>query len=207
MLLISTLSIAVAAAPRAGAEEPRHPAIYVDKGACPGEGCTYGTWKVLKDTELHALPGKASKVVAKCRPGSEVLASTGEVHTVAGEFTVKKKYGAFVPGDTLWVYTYLGEGTFKVWFGGRFTEQDLGFSPWGGSGGSRCEVERFCWGELKRTLEMEWWIQIQNSDGVTGWTREAGSFDPEEKCAGIAPAHSWRRAARGSTRVARRAGR
>ena len=177
ILLISSL-IAGLAAPARGAEESVHPAVYVDKEACPGEGCTYGTWKVLKESPLRARPDMTSRVVTTCRIGSAVSAATGEVHTAAGEFTVTKKQGAFVPGDIIWVYSYLGEGSFKVWFGGRFMDQDLGFSPWGGSGGSRCEVERFCWGQLKRELDMVWWVQIKNVDGVTGWTRETGNFDP-----------------------------
>jgi hypothetical protein len=180
-VLIASFVAALAASPAPGAGESVHPSIDVDKGACPGEGCRYGTWKVLKETELRALPERTSKIVATCRPGSEVLASTGEVHTAAGEFRVTKKQGAFVPGDVIWVYTYLGEGSFKVWFGGRFMDQDLGFSPWGGSGGSRCEVERFCWGELKSELDMVWWVRIKNVDGVTGWTRETGNFDPGER--------------------------
>jgi len=173
---IPFLLAAFAAAPASTAGEPAHPPVYVDEGACPGEGCTYGPWKVEKATELHALPDKSSKVVATCRPGSEVQALTGEVRTVAGEFTVKQKHGAFVPGDILWVYTYLGEGTFKVWFAGRFTEQDLNFSPWGGSGGTRCEAEPRCWGELKKALDMEWWVRLKMADGVTGWSLEGEDY-------------------------------
>lgn len=167
--------------PARGAEAPVHPSVYIDKGACPGEGCTYGQWKVLKETPLRAQPDVNSKVVTTCRVGSTVSASTGEVHTVAGKFSVKKKHGPFVPGDVLWVYTYLGEGSFKIWFGGRIMELDLNFSPWGGSGGPRCEVEGRCWGELDRELDSAWWIRIENADGVTGWTREAENFDAGEK--------------------------
>jgi len=168
-------------APARGAEDAVHPSVYVDKGACPGEGCTYGQWRVLKETPLRALPDVTSKVVTTCRAGSAVSASTGEVHTVAGKFTVKKKHGPFVPGDVLWVYTYLGEGSFKIWFGGRFMEQDLNFSPWGGSGGSRCEVEGRCWGKMDKELDSVWWIRIENADGVAGWTREGENFDTGEE--------------------------
>lgn len=168
-------------APARGAEESVHPAVYVDTGACPGEGCTYGEWKVLKETPLRALPDTTSKIVTTCRVGSAVSASTGEVHTVAGKFTVRKKYGPFVPGDIIWVYNYLGEGSFKIWSGGKFVEQDLGFSPWGGSAGSRCEVERHCWGELDKELDSVWWIRIENTDDVSGWTREGENFDAGEK--------------------------
>jgi hypothetical protein len=154
-----------------------HPSIFIDDPACPGEGCSLeGKWKVQKETILRAKPDSKSKVVGKCRVGSEVAALTGQVHTVAGKFTIKKKHEHFSPGDVIWVYTYLGEGEFKIWFDGKFSEEVLGFSPWGGSAGSRCEVAKECWGELERKLKFTWWVQIQNADGVMGWTHEVGNF-------------------------------
>lgn len=155
------------------------PAIYVDKGACPGEGCGYGdNWKVKKDTALLAEPDDRSKKVGNCNKGSEVLAETGEVHTKRGEFKVKKEHGQFKPGDTLWVYTYYGEGFFKVWVNGEFKNLELSFSPWGGSPGARCEsAPSLCWGELKEKLEFSWWVQIKTPNGVTGWTRRTDNFD------------------------------
>jgi len=170
------LFFVLAFAPRLNAENPGHPSVFLDVGACPGEGCSYGKWKVQKETVLRARPNIESNVVGKCSVDSEVTALTGEVHTVAGKFTVKKKQGTFVPGDVIWVYTYLGEGYFKVWLNGKFTEQKLGFSPWGGSAGSRCEVERSCWGELEQELNFKWWVQVQNTDGVIGWTHEGNNF-------------------------------
>jgi hypothetical protein len=161
---------------RLNAEGPLPPSFFVDDGACPGEGCGYGKWTVDKETVLRAQPDLNSNAVGKCRAGSEVVALTGQVHTVAGMFKVKKKHGNFGPGNIIWVYTYLGEGYFKVWFDGKYFEQDLGFSPWGGSPGTRCEVERYCWGELEQHLNFTWWIQIRNVDGVVGWTPEANNF-------------------------------
>jgi hypothetical protein len=161
---------------RLNAEGPLHPLFFVDDGACPGEGCSYGRWKVEKETVLRAQPDPNSKVVSKCRVGSEVAALTGQVHAAAGKFKVKKKHEDFSPGDIIWVYTYLGEGFFKVWFNGKFSKQDLGFSPWGGSAGSRCEVEWYCWGKLEQELKFTWWVQVRNVDGVVGWTHEASNF-------------------------------
>jgi hypothetical protein len=169
---LACLLILLAFVPRLSAQGLVHPPVFVDEGACPGEGCSYGKWKVQKETILRARPNPKSEVVSKCRVGSEVQALTGQVHTVAGKFIVKKKHQNFSPGDVIWVYTYLGEGFFKVWFDGKFFEEELGFSPWGGSAGSRCEVEKECWGELEQELKFTWWVQIRNADGVIGWTHE-----------------------------------
>lgn len=155
---------------------PDHPAVYIDEGACPGEGCTFGTWKVKGETILYAEPNEKSKRTGKCHPGTEVSALTGQVNTGAGKFTVKKKNEEFNPGDIIWVYTYSGEGYFKVWVNGEFKEIKLGFSPWGGSSGTRCEVETYCWGELEKELNFTWWVKIQNVDGTIGWTNESNNF-------------------------------
>jgi len=123
-----------------------HPEVYVDKGACPFECCAYGKWKTEKETILYSMPDKKTERVGKCVTGSPVIAETGEVHTVAGRFLVKKAWKKYKPGDILWIYTYTGEGIFKVWDDGRFVEMQLDFSPYGGSSGCRCEVEKECWG-------------------------------------------------------------
>ena len=162
--------------------QPVHPNIYVDKGACPFECCAYGHWKAEKKTILYARPDKKSERVGKCLAGSSVIAETGEVHTVAGRFLLKKAWKKYKPGDILWVYTYTGEGNFKVWDDGRFVEMLLDFSPYGGSSGCRCEVEKDCWGELDKKLKMTWWVKIKNADGFIGWTDEPDHFSGADLC-------------------------
>ena len=159
-----------------------HPNVYVDKGACPFECCAYGHWKTGKETVLFARPDKKSKRVGKCEAGSAVIAETGEVHTISGRFLVKKAWKKYKPGDILWIYTYTGEGNFKVWDDGRFVEMQLGFSPYGGSSGCRCELDKDCWGQLDKKLKMTWWVKIKNTDGVIGWTDEPDHFSGADLC-------------------------
>jgi hypothetical protein len=82
----------------------------------------------------------------------------------------------FEPGDEVLVYTYLGEGYFKVRHNGQLKEAELGFSPWGGTAGKRCEVPS-CWGTLASDLAFDWWVQVRGVDGTTGWTKEDEKFD------------------------------
>ena len=178
----SILVVLISLFPGISHAQPIHPPIYIDKGACPFECCAYGPWKTEKETVLFAWPDKKSERIGKCVAGSPVIALTGEVHTVAGRFLVKRTWKKYKPGDILWVYTYTGEGNFKVWDDGRFVEMQLGFSPYGGSSGSRCEVEKECWGELDKKLEMTWWVKIKNADGVIGWTDEWDHFSGADLC-------------------------
>jgi hypothetical protein len=158
------------------------PRFFVDKGACPFECCQYGRWKTEKTTRLYQRPDIRSKQVASVRAGSRVTALTGEVHTVPSRFLVKKAHERYKPGEVIWVYTYQGEGFFKVWYKGRMYTEELVFSPYGGSTGTRCEEEKTCWGELDKELNSIWWIKVRSADGRVGWTNAGGNFSGADAC-------------------------
>jgi hypothetical protein len=159
------------------------PEFYIDKGACPGECCTYREWTVQKVMATYARPDLNSARVGNLRAGTKVIALTGEVHTIPSRFVIKKAYEKYQPGDILWVYTYIGEGHFKIWFKGKMYQEALGFSPYGGSPGERCETSvEYCWGELDRKLRMTWWIKIKSKDGRIGWTNQGENFRGADAC-------------------------
>jgi hypothetical protein len=152
--------------------------VFIDRGACPGEGCGYGErWSARTSVPLRARPEATAPTVASVEPGASVRTLTGEVHTVPGRFAVLRAHEDFAPGDVILLYTYLGEGWFRVRHDGRIREADLGFSPWGGSPGSRCEQDPGCWGILESELRFDWWVRVRTSAGIEGWTLETGSFD------------------------------
>ncbi len=163
-------------------QQKEGPDIFIDKGACPFECCTYGSWEVKRATKAHASPDIHSSQIGEFKVGSKVEAITGEVHTVPKKFVVKKTHKKYVPGDVIWVYTYLGEGVFKVQFKSKISEEDLGFSPYGGTGGTRCQTSKYCWGELEEELSSTWWIQIKSADGWVGWTNEGENFGGKDAC-------------------------
>jgi len=162
--------------------QAQHPVFFVDRGACPFECCTYRRWKTEKTTTAYARPDTSSKRVGRFLAGTRVVALTGEVRTVAGRFVVKKTHEKYKPGDIIWVYTYYCEGLFKIWFKGKMSDEDLGFSPYGGSGGKRCEEAGQCWGELDKELRMTWWIKIKSADGWVGWTNQGENFSGADQC-------------------------
>lgn len=177
VLAVLCLSASVAMA------QKRPPQNYIDKGACPGECCTYRKWKAEITTQLFSRPDIHSKRVGIIPAGSSVTALTGDVHTVPSRFLVKKRHGRYRPGDVLWVYTYIGEGNFKVWFNGRMRQEELEFSPFGGTTGIKCEKTAICWGELDRELRSVWWIKIRTPSGLQGWTNQGKNFSGADACA------------------------
>ena len=102
-LMIVLASMVAATAARASDPPP----VFVDKGACPFECCTYRTWTVTRDTALFdSVNGK--RMVGLARRGMRVQGITGEVHTVP----LKAK---LTSGKEVWMLTYLGEGAWKTW--------------------------------------------------------------------------------------------
>ncbi len=158
------------------------PDIYIDKGACPFECCTYRDWTVNVNTILYKFSDEASPKIGVVKKGEVVQGLTGEVRTKGRKFLVHSTQGEFSPGDIIWVYTYLGEGFFKVWHNGGFFEMGLGFSPYGGSMGKRCEIGDYCWGELEQELSSTWWVKIKSKSGLEGWSNKADNFGHKDAC-------------------------
>jgi hypothetical protein len=132
MIILHLVSTITPSAPPAQSKTLRSyskpPKFYIDKEACPFECCTYRTWKTQKTTIAYARPDTRAPQIGRFRAGSTVVALTGEVHTSPGRFIVKKAYQGnenYRPGDVLWVYTYSGEGYFKVWFRGKMYQESL----------------------------------------------------------------------------------
>ena len=175
-------AIAVALFPSVATSADSPPAKYIDKGACPFECCTYRAWNTTADTVAYAAPNKSAKVVGLLKAGGIVEAVTGEVHSFPVRFVVKRPHSEYRLGDVLWVYTYLGEGYFKVWRNGAMQEEKLGFSPHGGSPGARCENKEQCWGELEEELKFSWWVKVKSKEGWEGWSNQPENFGNKDAC-------------------------
>lgn len=132
------------------------PTLYVDKGACPFECCTYRQWTVRRDTPVYDSVNGA-KVVGVARRGSRVQGVTGEVHTVPLRTKLKN-------GKEVYMLTRLGEGFWKVWDHGRVLESDddnLNKGP---------------------GPKSTWWVRIKLPNGVTGWSKSPDNFGNMDAC-------------------------
>lgn len=151
-----------------------HPMFYIDKGACPFECCKYGEWHVEKTTKLHTEPKAGSLLAGVAETGTLVRAETGEVHTKPGKFIVKHDITSFKKGEVLWIYTYLGEGFFKVWYGGKFREEEIGIDYHNPGSND--------WGYFKIKPDSMWWIKIKTPKGIVGWTNQPENFSNKDAC-------------------------
>ena len=51
--------------------------VYIDKGACPSECCTYGSWEVRQNTDAYASPDVRAVKVGEFKAGTKVRAMKG----------------------------------------------------------------------------------------------------------------------------------
>ncbi len=156
LVLVAALMVSEASA------QSKPPALYVDKG-----------WRTEKTTVAYARPDKRSKRIGQFTAGTTVAALTGEVHSAPGKFTVTRPEGPYKPGDVLWVYTPLGEGSYMVWFKSRMFDEELPF---------RCEDAPGCWGTLNKQWRVVWWVKIKSPEGWEGWTFEPDNFGNKDGC-------------------------
>lgn len=151
-----------------------HPVFYIDKGACPFECCTYRDWRTNKTVKIYAEPKTGSSVVGSIEKGTTVMAQTGEVHTKPGKIIVKRDVTTFKKDDILWVYTYLGEGYFKVWYRGKFLEDQIDFNYRSPAPDD--------WGYFEFMPESVWWVRIRTPTGLEGWTNQLEYFSNKDAC-------------------------
>jgi len=157
--------------------ETTRPQWFVDRGvACPDECCQFRTWTVERTTAVYERASKTPRQIAHLKKGDTVEALRGEVHTPGTRFVVTRPYvsyqAQYARDDVLWVYTYLGEGYFKVWYKGRMYREELLFSPHGGTAGRRCEVSPDCWGTLEQAWQYVWWVVLQLNSGDSGCVKD-----------------------------------
>lgn len=146
---------------------------YVDRGVCPFECCTYTEWTARDSLRVYAAEGDSSTVAFTLAPGERFTGITGNVHldppglVVARDTVLLNQEMAggpvvLMPGDTVQVLSPIGEGFFNLLHEGRVVE---GAGFWGFNAMENLEAQ----GELLREPEWEWWAQVRNAEGETGW--------------------------------------
>jgi hypothetical protein len=143
---------------------------YVDRDACPFEGCAYREWTAPKSAIVYDTWEEKRRQVARISVGEKVTGLTGVVITFRpGVIRMDRDLPEqhLKRGDTILTYTYKGEGFAAVWFKGIFySEFDISFTKWpdgGGCGGAHCAATYTDLGKIT------WWAQVRLSSGRMGW--------------------------------------
>ena len=138
-------------------------------GACPFECCVYRDWTPTGDVPLRARPSHSEPTRTVIAPDQTFTADSGFVQVigvllaaVTDSVTAEPPGDAlFLPGDTLVVLDYVGEGFWNVWDGERL-RQISGF--WGAevspARGNLIGGEGYA---------REWWVHATTRAGEQGW--------------------------------------
>jgi hypothetical protein len=166
--VIITLNISLVSDLFAAGEPPN---IYIDKGACPFECCTYGQWTAREKVVLFdQINGK--KLTREIIKDEQVTAITGEVHSrpikahVTHVDKSDEEQGIHV-GDIIYILHYLGEGAVKFWHAGEAKD------------GSMDLVYEIDNSSESGGQPPVWWVKIRTKDGLVAWVK-----NPDRKSKG-----------------------
>jgi len=152
--------------------QPRLP--FTDDGACLFEGCQYAEWTAKARAVARRNANITSRVVFPIKSGEKITALNGKVVTrQCGIARVLKRVvldGSDVPaGAVLYVLHGDGEGSFFYWYNGATHHEGL-YAETVHKGDAD-----FPW-DVISLPKTEWWVNVRNHDGQTGWILDPFDF-------------------------------
>jgi hypothetical protein len=184
LIAISLLVAAALAVALAVALPTEIPKEFIHKNECPYEDCTYGHWKVLKQTHLYGAPKKDGPSNLVVLVGEKVQALTGEIHVVPTRVDVLNDNLEFKKGDVFYITGVLGRsdalGVVEIWQDGRTRtpESDIsGLVQREEFRNCKSQPSADCWAQVNGDPNNEtWWVKIKTSSNKIGWTDEPKNF-------------------------------
>jgi len=167
------------------ASESNMPAMpYYDWGACPFEGCSYDTWEVCARTVLYKEPDEKTPAVLTIEKKETIQALTGVVITsqpgivkVLKSITLDDQHPiALKPGDVFYILHYQGEGFDLFWYKGALHSDQMDYYN------QLPNAVKGVYYQKMQEPKYDWWVQIKNSAGKVGWTKETEHFESGGEC-------------------------
>lgn len=169
------------------APQQEGPAVPIDEeGACPFLCCSYRTWEVSWDTDLHADRHDDSPVAFHVAIGETVDALTGVVTTTAvgratasRQVTLGSNRTIIAASEPIYLLRNIGGGDWKIWVHGVVDQQYIpnqGYCSGAQSASDECALT------VVMQPQVVWWAKVRNSLGREGWTREVDHFGNIDSC-------------------------
>jgi hypothetical protein len=175
MIVIATLA-AAAVRPALAQQPPPEP--FIDREVCPFECCTYRTWTALAPIPVYGREAAAGHPVWTLERGEQFLAQGGNVHlsrvgvaVVVDTFSLLGLQDTIRPthvdaGDSLFVLSFLGEGSYRIWYRGRVW---ISGELWPGEREDTAKWHSRYPTKLIREPIAHWWVRIRGRSGRSGW--------------------------------------
>ena len=156
------------------AEEIQIP--FIVENACPFEGCTFGDWRVLSETNVYEQPDKNSHIVASLKANTSVNVVSGiEVVSPGRAIVIGEPYShkELIDSDKeILILNYWGEGRSQVFQSGNFFTTKIARTK------SECTERpngRNCWVKVLQEPVSNWWVKAKD----LGWVlMEKGNLRP-----------------------------
>jgi hypothetical protein len=153
---------------------PTRNGIYVARGACPGEGCTFAfLWRVTERQPVYAAEGSA-RITGWAQKGDQLHAIAGNLYLKPRRGVVRKDNDPFKTGDVIYVLDPQGEGYMNVWRRGAIStwyvpEDKDGVVTWDRPADAAAPV---------------WWVKVKRGGRVIGWLRNPHDVECEDQFSG-----------------------
>jgi hypothetical protein len=189
-LAVMATLLATAVGPAAGQQRP--PERFIDRGVCPFECCTYRTWTALAPIPVYRREAAAEGPILVLPPGEQFFAQGGNVHlspvglavtvdtlSLLGlQDTVRPRH--VTSGDSLYILSYLGEGSYHVWYSGPVW---ISGELWPGEGEDTAKWHSHYPTRLIREPVAHWWTRIRRQSGDSGWIlMDSAAVDGADAC-------------------------
>ena len=169
--LLVSLSIATPAAALSQAR-PQEP--FVVRDVCPYECCQLGIWVARGTIRAFRSRGNRAAVAFVLKAGDTVTAKSGDMVTQRLGRVVVRRHLAPSPetrdstlrpaiGDTLYLASYGGEGSWQAWHGGRLHWTSEFWPSQVGQRGADAD--------LVAAPRGTWWVRLETRRGLSGWVR------------------------------------
>ena len=139
------------------------PRLVAVQGGCPDQCCTYGAWRATRSVKLFAEAG-SSRAVGVVKEDDAVEAREGVllIRPRKVKVVMQSLYDSTMPrGEALYLINRLVDGSWRVWYKGAFVDG-----------------VREIWDPVESgKVKGAWWVRVQAGDGVSGWTKDAASFE------------------------------
>ncbi len=145
---------------------PRPQTPFTVEKICPFEyGCAFDSVFVLKPIPAYSRENDTTSISGSLKPGLRLRFNFANMHISELGLAIIRKSDdcqGFQTGDSIYVITYVGEGTYQVWHKGLLEDLECFW----------CSFSDMCiTGDLVKPPVATWWLNVASDSNHTFWLR------------------------------------
>lgn len=143
--------------------QSRPPVPFVEP-SCPYEfGCDFLSCVALAQRPLFINDGDSTSVAYWMSLGDSLSFDDGKMYVdQPGVVVLMRPREGFTVGDTIYVLSYTGEGTYDLWYNGKTLNEEIFWQV-------NPLLEDSAIARLVSGIRMTWWVLLTNTKGEKGW--------------------------------------